>query len=806
MTTLPELVVEVGFTAPTTGTALHLDDPARGLLDHGTLGADDIFTDVTQWVQRFQSRRGATRVDSPLLRYEQGTATIVLRNDDRRFDPTNLDGPYVVAGRSQVEPMRAVRIRARVGGVTYPLWRGFSDRWVVGYDGPDSSYVTLTCVDGFAVFASYDRAESAPAGAGEDSGARVSRILDSVAWPADDRMIATGDSVLQATTLAGSALSELQLTADSEMGEFYMDADGRARFRNRLALGEEKRSVRPNARFGDLGDSSGADTTVNLATNPSVELGLDGWLAGGGVGAPSIVQTNTRAKFGAYSLLGTWTGGGFFPSVAYSVTGLTPGRQYTISVYVWVPSGSVRIDTIVGGTGEFGTSSTLFDQWERLTWTGTATTTSWSFQLWPQGAATPGDQVYVDGLQVEEGPVATAYVDGALATVPDPFARTVSGGWGSTPTGEVWTQSGGVSGDYAVASGVATHNLGAVNSSRRTVLAVVDPSDVASTMSVSAVAAGAPIRTALLLRTVDPADEHYRAQLNWMTDGTLSLSLIRRTAAVDTTLDSYDLPFGYSAGTRVRVWAHLDGAELSAKAWLESGTPPTTWLVSAVDSTHPAGPAGCRSLLSTGNTNTLPVVASYDDFAAQLDDPLASWDGPAHASTSRRLPELPYADATLDNATEGLFNLITVGRVGGTPQVVQDAVSRTAYLTRTFSRTDLLLTTDAECLQYATSLLGQSSMPQVRFGSMRLRPAADDRLWPQALGREIGDRLVAVRTPPGGGDPIVRDVWLRGVEHQAADGLSDWTTEWVFQSAAGSTWLVLDNPTSGLLDVNILAY
>ncbi|MGC5019007.1 carbohydrate binding domain-containing protein [Micromonospora sp. DT47] len=600
----PELIVEVGFTAPLTGTALHLNDQARGLLDHNTLGADDLFTDVSGWVTRFQTRRGATRTDSPLLRYEQGTATIVLRNDDRRFDPTNLAGPYVVAGRSQVEPMRAVRIRARINGVTYPLWRGFADKWKVGYDGPGSSVVTLTCVDGFAAFASYDRNESVSAGAGEDSGARINRILDSIAWPDGDRMVAVGDSVLQATTLAANTLTELHLTADSEMGELFMDADGRVRFRNRLALAESLRSARPLARLSDAADESGAATTVNLVTNPSSESGITGWLAGGFANFPVLTHSSTRAMFGSFSVLATWATAtpADIPLINYTVDGLTAGRTYTFSVYAYVPSGSPSVVCVLAATGPWGADTGgVTDQWVRLTLTTTVAASSVNFQVWPAlSTTTAGQQVWLDGLQVEESPTVTDYVDG--------------------------------------------------------------------------------------------------------------------------------------------------------------------------------------------------------------DQPGAEWDGVAHASTSRRLPALPYADVELDNATEAVFNLISIARTGGTAQVVEDATSRTAYLTRTFSRTDLLLTTDAECLQYASSLLGQASRPQVRFASMRLRPAGDDRLWPQALGREIGDRLGATRTPPGGGTPIEREVWLRGISHQTGDGLADWTTEWVFQSAAESSWLVLDNPTSGVLDDNILAY
>src|SRR5688572_26097728 len=66
----PQIVVECMFTDPT-------------------------WSDISPWVRGVEIKRGASRVDGPVLRYEAGTATIRLDNRDRRFDPTNLAGPYV---------------------------------------------------------------------------------------------------------------------------------------------------------------------------------------------------------------------------------------------------------------------------------------------------------------------------------------------------------------------------------------------------------------------------------------------------------------------------------------------------------------------------------------------------------------------------------------------------------------------------------------------------------------------------------------------------------------------------------------
>lgn len=251
---VPTLIVEAAFSAgASTSTWLHLDDTARGLLDTATLGGEDVWTDITDWVQNIHIQRGSRRISSPVVVYDAGTAVITLNNSDRRFDPSNLDGPYVAAGVTQVTPMRAVRVRATWSGTTYDLFRGFADDWLIDYEDPNYSWVTLPCTDGFKVLENRYRSASSPAGASEDSGARVNRILDSADWSDTDRVVSTGDTTLQATDLEGKVLTELRLVAETEIGELYIDGAGRVVFRNRLAVITESRSTTSQATFGSDG-------------------------------------------------------------------------------------------------------------------------------------------------------------------------------------------------------------------------------------------------------------------------------------------------------------------------------------------------------------------------------------------------------------------------------------------------------------------------------------------------------------------------------------------------------------------------
>lgn len=249
--TLPQVVIDVGFADPFVGDFFTVGDPVKGMVDSLPIGAEQWSTLDLAWIRSWRVTGGAGRADTPTQRYEAATATIILNDPDRRFDAENLAGPYVAAGVSLVQPMVRVRIRAVWDGTSYPIFYGYADDWQPDYQGNDWTYVTLTATDPSKILAADDRSAGTPVGASEDSGARTDRILDVSNWPADERVIAVGDTTLQATDHAGNALAELLLVQDTELGEFYFDRQGRAVFRNRQAMYSETRSAVSQATFGD---------------------------------------------------------------------------------------------------------------------------------------------------------------------------------------------------------------------------------------------------------------------------------------------------------------------------------------------------------------------------------------------------------------------------------------------------------------------------------------------------------------------------------------------------------------------------
>jgi hypothetical protein len=259
---LPTLVVEVGFdAAPDVTAAFTLDDPLLGLLDGTAPLAESVaWSNISPYVRAAPMRvtRGVEQPNSPVLRYTAGTLQVTLNNKDRRFDPLNLSGPYVLLGASQVEPMRPVRVRATWRGQEYWLFTGYVDTWEGSYLAPQYAETVLTATDGFKVLAAYDRAEQATAvGQGELSGVRVTRLLDAAGWPAEKRVIDAGTATLTGTKLAGTALAELQLVAETESGDLLIDPEGNVTFLQAYSVALSPRGAESQATFGD--DPTGSE-------------------------------------------------------------------------------------------------------------------------------------------------------------------------------------------------------------------------------------------------------------------------------------------------------------------------------------------------------------------------------------------------------------------------------------------------------------------------------------------------------------------------------------------------------------------
>lgn len=248
LTVIPEIAFS---TAAGDIGYLIFDDPTRGKFDTAKLAGADYFSDVAEWFRGGSVTRGVSRFESVYGRAEAGTMVIDVANEDRRFDPTNLAGPYVAAGVTQIKAGRVIRLRAAYAGVVYDLFRGFVTEPRLGYVNPTVATTTFLATDGTVVLSNYDQNAGGIVGTGETTGARINRVADNAGWPAEERNIADGKTTVQGTDLSANAWSEIVLTSDTELGEVWFETDGKLTFRDRHAVSTDTRSNTPQAIFGD---------------------------------------------------------------------------------------------------------------------------------------------------------------------------------------------------------------------------------------------------------------------------------------------------------------------------------------------------------------------------------------------------------------------------------------------------------------------------------------------------------------------------------------------------------------------------
>jgi len=214
--------------------------------------------------------------------------------------------------------------------------------------------------------------------------------------------------------------------------------------------------------------------------------------------------------------------------------------------------------------------------------------------------------------------------------VSDTYARTVSSGWGSATSGQAWTTlgTGGtvLASDWNVAAGVGTMSVPATVAFRACYLATFNEPDVdvRVTVTVPVVPTGAPIEVGnLMLRGTTTTTTYYLLRAQIETDNTVSLLIFDRSGTqLGTTkkvLNANGTNWLPAAGNTMTVAGQAIGSWLRLKAWHISDPEPVAW-VSALDPNAytGAGWIGTRCGIASGNTNTKPIVFTFDNFTSSL--------------------------------------------------------------------------------------------------------------------------------------------------------------------------------------------
>lgn len=123
----PTTIVEIAFT-------------------NGPYDATPTWVDVTSDVREVTTRRGRS---DEYQNFEAGTATVVLDNRARTYDPINTAGTYY----ANLLPKKQIRIRATATS-TFDVFQGYIKGWPVSMtDAGFDSTVTIECYDALALLA-----------------------------------------------------------------------------------------------------------------------------------------------------------------------------------------------------------------------------------------------------------------------------------------------------------------------------------------------------------------------------------------------------------------------------------------------------------------------------------------------------------------------------------------------------------------------------------------------------------------------------------------------------------------------------
>ncbi|MCX4778178.1 hypothetical protein [Streptomyces sp. NBC_01264] len=139
--------------------------------------------------------------------------------------------------------------------------------------------------------------------------------------------------------------------------------------------------------------------------------------------------------------------------------------------------------------------------------------------------------------------------------------------------------------------------------------------DLMATVATDKLAVGGSHFCSLVARWTD-ANNMYLARVEFTTTQTVLLTLRKRVAGTDTSLTStYTTPYTHAAGRRFWIRFEVSGTTLRARVWPDTHPDPGAWQLTVTDTDLSAdAEIGTRTSLSSANTNTLPVTASWSDF------------------------------------------------------------------------------------------------------------------------------------------------------------------------------------------------
>ncbi|WP_205843909.1 PKD domain-containing protein [Nakamurella deserti] len=376
----------------------------------------------------------------------------------------------------------------------------------------------------------------------------------------------------------------------------------------------------PTASFTAQTSGLGVSVDGSGSIDPDGTVTAYSWNWGDGTAASSgVTATHTYATAGTRTVTLTVTDqAGASSSTSRTVTVTAPATQPPTASFTATVTGlAVSVD---------GRASSDPD--------GTVAAHSWN---WGDGSpadsgATAGHTYATAGqytvqLTVTDDRGATATTSRAVtvtaaptAGVTDTFERTVTGGWGSTDSGQAWSAAGGTT-RFSVSGGAGQLSLNAPGAGPTASLDTVSQRDIDGTVDITL--SGLPTTgngVYATMTTRRAASSGYVTSAKFLPGGAVTVSLSRLVNGASTSLGTATVPgLVYAPGDVVRVRFQAVGGgstALAVKAWKVGTAEPAGFALTRTDTTAALQSGGGFSLqayLSSGSDGA-PITARVDNL------------------------------------------------------------------------------------------------------------------------------------------------------------------------------------------------
>ena len=233
------------------------------------------------------------------------------------------------------------------------------------------------------------------------------------------------------------------------------------------------------------------------------------------------------------------------------------------------------------------------------------------------------------------------------------------------------------------------------------------------------------------------------------------------------------------------------------------------------ESTMQVDPGGDRSVLAAVQT---VEQSEFGAFFMQRSGQTLFLDRTAVSERADAAPRtytdlgtaFPYSNIDFAFDDQLILNDVTVTRLGGVAQEVQDAESIATYFIKSGSRSNILVQTDLEANDQARTLLAARKDANLRIDSITLNmnSTVSELNTLINLSSDIYNLILAEKQMPGGSS-IVRELFIQGVQHDITP--ATWTIKLLTAEPLIQAF-ILDSINQGILgntvpqNTNTLSY